>query len=56
MNRPAQIILSFIVFLLSLGALFSALFQWNPLYRLIFFLLTGILYFLQVWLEKNNII
>ncbi len=56
MNRPTQIILSFIVFLSSLGALYSVLFHWNLLYRLIFFLLTAILYFLQAWLEKNNII
>lgn len=56
MNRRAQIALSFIVFLFSLCSLFSVLFHWGFPAHVTLALITCFLYYLLVWLEKNNTI
>ncbi|KAF5073002.1 hypothetical protein DSECCO2_195560 [anaerobic digester metagenome] len=56
MKRRIAIVLSLIVFLFSLCAMLSFILQWSPLVRLIFIILATILYYLQIWLEKKNII
>ncbi len=56
MNRRIQIALSLITFLFSLCAMLSFILQRSLLVRLIFIILTAILYYLQIWLEKKNII
>ena len=56
MNRRIQIALSFIGFLFSLCLILSLILHWSPLVRLIFLILNAIVYYLQIWLEKKNII
>ena len=56
MKRTIAIALSLTTFLFSLCAMLSFILQWSHLVRLISIILTAILYYLQIWLEKKNII